>query len=219
MTLPNFYLWHPVCARADGEVVCRFDVTAPELSALEEGDAGVMAAFAEALRLGDAPVRSWRVERFCTPYYAHDPAAEDWRDRLDLVWRVEMRLAGDVPAFEYSGLGPVAANGRDSTSEFGDYWDGGVARCVVIADEPADGDLGFLQGSAAGASVEILEYPVPGRTLHQARVDLGMLDLPGDEPAIRSVVELCAQHGASTHWMATSQRPGWPESRLPRRTG
>lgn len=212
MTLPHFYLWHPACERADGEVVCRFDTTAPELSGLERGDADVMAAFADALRLGGA-VRSWRVERFCTPYYAQDPAAEDWRDRVDVAWRVELRLArGDLP-FEYGGLGPVAADGRDSTYEYGEFWDGGEVRCIVIADEPADGDLGFLQAAA------VLEYRLPGRTLRQARIDLGTLDLPGDEAAIRSVLERCAERGAGTHWLATSQRPEWRGSGLPQRSG
>ena len=203
----DFQLWHPKCRRSDGAVVCAFDVTATLLNALGTGDEPIMRSFAGAIGLDGARVRAWRVDRFCTPYYANEPDSNDWRDRVEQAWRVEVTLAGGGPFFDYGGLGPFPADGRDSTyKDYGTYWDGGVVRCVVIADDAPGGDFSFLRQAAGDARVEVLTYPTPGRTLRQARADLGMLDLPAGEERISAVVRAGKARSASVHWQDTALR-------------
>lgn len=212
---PNYHLWHAKCSRLDDGVVCTFDVTAPEMSELAQGDHDVMAAFADALHLGSAQVHSWNVEPFCTPYYAHEPSSDDWRDRLEVAWRVTMQLTGHGNFFDYSGLGPIAAYGLDSTSSMGEIWDGEAMPCVVIIDEGPSREFSFLDQAAPDAVVNVLEYEIPERTLVQARVQLGMLEFPRDDDQVVTLVATCHRQFAATHWADTEQRQIWRESRLP----
>jgi hypothetical protein len=213
---PDYHLWHPMCNQEGDRVLCSFDVTAPELTELRCGDREVMAAFADALGLGSARVQSWRIERFCTPYYAYDHRSDDWRERVELAWRVEMELTGRGPFFHYGGLGPAPAYGRDSTWTGDDsIWNGEPEPCIVIADEGPSGEFSFLHQVARDSVVDVFEYRVPERVLKQARVKLGVLELPRDYDQIASIVEACRLRLAATHWSITEQRPLWQKSRLP----
>ncbi|HZE41532.1 MAG TPA: hypothetical protein VE172_22255 [Stackebrandtia sp.] len=162
-TRPNYRLWHATCSRGSGGLAVCFDVTAGEFVGLADGDHALMAAFAKSLGLGTVEVRSWRIERFCSPYYGYDHHGEDWRERLDVAWRVTVNVAGDARPFDYSGLGPMFVHGHDSTWLDDTLW-WGESRSSRLSNTP-----GHKERSHKPESILVpWSFPAPRTMSHRS---------------------------------------------------
>ncbi|NRQ37104.1 hypothetical protein HII36_35500 [Nonomuraea sp. NN258] len=211
ITSSNYQLWQPVYRQSGSEVRCSFDVTSPEARGINEGDAELFAGFLATMDVCAGDVKSWTVQRFASPYYAYDPARDDEGDLFGLAWRVTLSITG-VTGYRACGkTGPYSADGFDPT------WVDGPAgltgeeeRCVLIAAEGPTREFS-LRDSYGGGELELIEYAFPHRTVLQARLDLGVVNLRGSVGPVRELLHESKIRFMTTHESDAFQRSAWQQ--------
>ena len=112
---PNYELWQPVCQQFDSRVHCSFDVTSPDARGINGGDAELFASFLATMDVCIGELESWTVQRFVSPYYAYDPAEDDWKCLFGLAWRINLSIANVVRYRACGKVGPYPGRGLDPT--------------------------------------------------------------------------------------------------------
>jgi hypothetical protein len=199
-----FGLWHPVVHADLGG--CSFDVVRMEDRELGEGTPLFVTNLLRDLRV-DAHVKSWRFTPFCTGFYG-DPHGEHWMDRYPMAWRVDVRFRtrywSSTFVFRYAG---AATNEVDPTAPRPDYDDPDYflfherpAVVVAVFPDVEREDLVASSGwraTFAGAAVELSDL---SPDLVQARLALGVVRFPDDEPRLTAAVDALRTIGGRVHW-------------------
>jgi hypothetical protein len=203
---PSFFLWHPaIINRGTG---CAFDATAHEAQQLAQGTRELMNVFLRDLGLS-AKAERWRIESFCSPYFAADLQSPHWRDRIVRAWRIEIELEAPLhPPFPPPVFRPSATAAKDETWEYNeDGWNWFEGRAVVIShmlrentaipNDEADDEPALAECRKVD---DVLLTP----RVCQRRLDLGMRHFPDDEPIVMQVLQAAQRRLGAIDWPSSN---------------
>jgi hypothetical protein len=200
----RFKLWNPII---DGNrMACCFDVT-PNDTQLACGTQELMREFLSSLEI-DAEPQEWRIDPFCSAYYASNTTAICHEDRHPMAWRVRVSFA--EPCGEDTTprvFTPVGVDAIDPTwDEQPNAWNWTSRVCVVIAD--------FINAKWAELDQDFEREPVflqcqgidrveLALRMVQIRFDLGLVHFPDEEEQVVTLLRACEDRGASVNWAST----------------
>ncbi len=202
----TFNLWHPFFSH-NGRV-CEFDASRIDAWQIAHGTLQLVHDFMSQLHL-DAFAKSWTVTPFCGPFFASTGHQSHWIDRHIMSWHfcVELQTRYHSPFFPFRAL-PAQSSMLDDTAPAvieDDSWIFHRRRAVVLGEFfDADGIV-EVESIVAGAGIprESVTYALLGIDIVQARVDLGEINFPEEEPSIIRTVEALRVCGAKTNWHET----------------
>jgi hypothetical protein len=204
----TFNLWHPVISEDRG--TCSFDVTSIDVWQICHGTAQLIDDFMAAIRF-DGFAKSWKIEPFCSPFFADNMHETHWVDRCVMAWRVrvDLQMRYHSPFFPFRAF-PAQSDALDATAPISvepGSWIYSRRRAIVIADfaEVENvADVVARIGEELDTSSRA-EHHLLGPEIVQARIDLGEVDFPEAEARVMKVVEKLRSHAAMTNWRETLQ--------------
>jgi hypothetical protein len=185
----DFLAWHPIFS-AEG---CGFDVTPSNIAFLPEDAAATVAACLR--ELGCPPAHSFDTRAFCSPYFGR-PDAEDWTERYERAWHIEVRFAHPTDGERKLRLAPVEINVPGLTDPVL-----GVVRPQLESQVIAhfEGDVDRVRLTAAMGALPYSLHTLHPR-VHQLRVALGEVKLPEEEAQVKKVMGRCRELGGRVNW-------------------
>lgn len=201
----SFVLWQPTLD--DNHKGCYFDVQPDDFVQLKDGDRELIELFLHDLGI-EAIVESWRIESFCTPYYAHNYISH-WRDQYPIAWRVYVKFLGNGLFVKPFSFQPYLSKGVDSTwQEQEDSWTWSVGNCVVIGDFHSKDEANVLQSVSknfASNSYKNINLFHLNDYFTQARFHLGNVHFPEESERVNDFVSKFKKIVPSAHWASTLQ--------------
>jgi hypothetical protein len=200
---PAFWIWFPA-AQPDGtDVKWTMDVSSAQFEALHDGTDEMCRALLARLRADVHEIRSWRVERICTPFLTSLTSSDDWRDRYVVSWRVTItaRIGQAEPVTE---TGPFGVDTYDETAEDADVSPlASQETCEILAVEVAEPGAGSTL--AERLDTRFPELPVTVRELtglmpvvRVGRVGLGRRVVEDDLEELDRIKAACDDLGLAT---------------------
>jgi hypothetical protein len=201
----TFTLWRPIVA--PGGDICVFDVKRSAFEQLKDGTPELVARFLADLEMGGRAA-SWKIQSFCSPYYAAADASGSWLDRYPMAWRVAVAFESPIKLPEKPPyLGPHPSEAIDETwEEAPESWEWSTRDGVVIADffdHQLEASRTQLEASPSVRACRRIEFSPLIEKVIEGRFEMGPIELPRDEDRINELVRDCQKRAFSVNWAET----------------
>jgi len=203
----NFTLWN---AWIDAHrTTITFYATSGGLQRINQGTPEMVKEMLDDVGVPKAEVKEWKLDAFATDYLSDDLDSEDWEDRWQASWQVQVQLSRPID-FKPKSMDLVDSLASDRT------WKGEEPLppvAMVIADfgdaQTTQKVRQLLSSGKALPSVpgmEVIESPAHQNQL-LITVPASKSFFEGGAEQAAKVEEICQKQGGTTHWRKRSRRP------------
>jgi hypothetical protein len=196
----NFTLWN-AWIDAHRTTITLF-ATSEGLQRINKGTPEMVKEMLDDIGAPKADVSGWKVDAFATDYLSDDLDSEDWEDRWQASWEVQVQLKRAID-FKPKPMDLVESLASDST------WKGeepAPPKAMVVADfgdrqttQNAQQLLTSEKARPAVQGLEVIESPAHENQL-LVTLPAGKSFFESHATAAVKIEEICQQQGGTTHW-------------------